>query len=72
MIVLLNSTYIDMGATAKDSNNIDITENIEVTSNVNTQKVGKYYVKYNVKDSNGNSARQVIRTVEVRDEQSGP
>jgi len=58
-------SYVDMGATAYDSLDGDITANIVTTGSVNTLVVGTYYIYYNVTNSNGISATQVIRTVIV-------
>lgn len=59
------SQYIDQGATAYDAEDGDISQNIETTSNVNTNEVGLYSVTFNVKDKAGNKAEEVSRTVEV-------
>ncbi|MFA7285750.1 MAG: immunoglobulin-like domain-containing protein [Candidatus Paceibacterota bacterium] len=64
--VFKNDTYIDAGATAFDNIDGDITNNIIVTNNVNTSVVGTYQVKYNVVDSVGNNAVEVVRTVIVK------
>ncbi len=63
--ILLDTEYIDLGATATDDIDGDITENIEVINLVNTKKIGKYIVIYNVVDSAGNSAIEVRRVVNV-------
>ena len=52
----LNSNYIDMGATAIDNKDGDITSKIKVTSNLNTAKEGDYTITYTVSDAAGNSA----------------
>ena len=62
--------YTDDGATAKDtigSTDIDLTNNIVVTSTVNINTEGTYTVKYNVNDTAGtpNAANEVTRTVIV-------
>jgi hypothetical protein len=58
--------YIDAGATANDKEDGDITARIIITINVDTGKIGTYYVKYNVTDSDGNSAVEVSREVLVK------
>lgn len=63
--ILQGNTYNDAGATAVDDNDGDITSDIVVTSNVDVNKVGVYTVKYNVTDSNNNSAIEVVRIVNV-------
>ncbi|WP_299440755.1 DUF5011 domain-containing protein [uncultured Aquimarina sp.] len=64
-ITLLNDPYRDQGATATDNVDGDISANIQVSSNVNTNVVGVYQVRYNVQDNAGNQATEVIRTVNV-------
>jgi peptidoglycan/xylan/chitin deacetylase (PgdA/CDA1 family) len=61
------STYVDAGATAYDNLDGNITSKIVVTGTVNTSKLGTYYIYYNVKDTAGNVAKTVIRTVQVVD-----
>ena len=65
--VALGGTYTDAGATAIDNVDGDISENIVVTSNVDTTQLGSYTVRYNVQDGNGNAAIEVIRNVTVED-----
>ena len=60
-----NETYVELGATANDNVDGDITANIEIGSNVDTSTVGTYKVKYNVSDTDDNEAVEVIRTVRV-------
>lgn len=64
------SSYTDAGATAWDDEDGDLTSGIVISSNVNTSTAGTYYITYNVKDSNGNSARTVTRIVVVLDNTS--
>ena len=63
--VIQGQTYVDDGATAFDPEDGDISQNIVVTNNVNTSVVGRYTVLYDVQDSDGNTATQAIRQVEV-------
>jgi hypothetical protein len=65
--VALGVTYTDAGATATDNVDGDISEDIVVTSNVDTTQLGSYAVRYNVQDGNGNAAIEVIRNVTVED-----
>jgi surface protein len=68
VIVEKNSDYIDAGATATDKIDGPIPDSDIVTvNNVTTSIVGPYTVTYNVKDSQGNSAVERIRTVNVVD-----
>lgn len=65
--ISVGSSYIDAGATAVDNIDGDITANIIVTGAVNANLAGTYSVVYNVKDSAGNSAKTVSRTIYVID-----
>lgn len=61
----VGATYTDAGATALDNYDGNITGNITTTNNVNTSIAGSYTVKYNVSDTEGNAATEVVRTVNV-------
>ncbi len=63
--VVLGESYTDPGATATDTEDGDISDQIQVTGTVNVDAVGTYVITYNVTDSDGNEAQQVIRTVTV-------
>jgi len=66
LIVQIGSNYNDPGATALDDVDGDISQDIMVdVSQVDTAATGTYQVNYNVSDSSGNAAIEVIRTVEV-------
>lgn len=65
--VEVKTAYTDAGATATDPEDGDLTSGIVVNGNVDTSKVGTYYVTYDVMDSGGNAAGQVVRTVKVVD-----
>jgi hypothetical protein len=60
-----NTTYVDAGATATDNYDGAITSRIVTVNPVNTSKTGTYTITYNVKDSSGNAATQLKRTVKV-------
>jgi len=60
-------SFDDPGATATDSFEGDLTANIVVTGSVNATEAGVYTIQYNVSDSSGNEAVEVIRTVTVED-----
>lgn len=64
--------YLDLGATAMDNADGDITANIVSRNNVNSNVLGEYWVSYNVTDSSGNVADSVIRRVIVQPDNSGP
>lgn len=60
--------YIDEGSVAIDQiGNVDYTNSIVVTDNLNINVVGTYYINYNVSDDQGNQAETVTRTVNVID-----
>ena len=61
----VGDTYVDAGATALDDIDGDITDNIVITSNVDVETPGEYTVTYNVSDSSGNEAIEVVRIVNV-------
>ena len=64
--VLIDSLYVDAGATAKDDIDGDISESIVVdTSAVDTSRVGTYSVTYRVKDSGGCevTAERLVRVI---------
>lgn len=55
--------YADLGATASDAEDGDITQQIVADSNVDTTLAGTYSVIYNVTDSAGASASSIERVV---------
>ncbi len=59
--------YVDAGATASDTLDGDITNNIIVNGSVDVSKPGQYNLIYHVSDIAGNPAQQIIRTVNVSD-----
>jgi len=65
MNIYMGSTYVDAGATASDNVDGNITANISSVNPVNPAVVGAYTITYDVSDIAGNSAAQVIRTVNV-------
>ena len=50
----VGETYEEPGATAEDNVDGDITDDIEITGEVNTNKVGDYTITYTVSDAAGN------------------
>ena len=56
-----------MGADATDDLDGDITEFLEVISDVDTSQPGRYKVHFIVTDSHGNESLEVVREVTVRD-----
>jgi hypothetical protein len=68
--VSCGGSYNDQGASATDScdSNAAVTASIDVDGlPINTGVPGQYFVRYNVSDSSGNAATEVLRTVNVVD-----
>jgi hypothetical protein len=67
VIVSVGGSYTDLGATATDDVDGNITANMTTTgvSSVNTSTAGDYTITYSVKDDAGNEAT-ATRTVKVR------
>jgi hypothetical protein len=65
MTIARNSTYVDFGATATDTEDGNLTSRIVVTSTVNTQVAGTYKVTYSITDSSGATVTKT-RTVYVK------
>ena len=66
--VEVGSPYVELGATALDNYDGDLTGSIVIDSSaVDASTLGSYSVTYDVTDSSGNAAVQVIRTVDVVD-----
>lgn len=62
--------FTDTGATAFDSFEGDLTEEILVSGGVDIDVPGTYTMTYNVQDSSGNVAAEVSRTVTVKSKPS--
>ncbi|MBZ5688793.1 MAG: DUF5011 domain-containing protein [Acidobacteriia bacterium] len=65
----LGTNYVDQGATADDPHDGDITSQIQVTglTDLNTNVVGDYLIRYNVTDSAKLAAVEAVRIVRVND-----
>lgn len=63
------SNYQDLGCTATDNYNGDLTTKISIENNIDTSTLGNYTVTYTVKDSSGNTAK-TTRTVNVVEKSS--
>ena len=64
--VEMGSPYIEVGATASDNVDGDLTSDIVITGTVNTSVVGTYTITYSVTDAAGNTGT-ATRTVNVVD-----
>lgn len=60
-----NSVYFDVGATALDNLDGDITDQITTTNNLDTTVIGDYYVSFSVTDSSNNIATAIRRTIHI-------
>jgi len=70
--VTQGGTYTELGATATDNIDGDISANIVIGGDtVNTSVLGTYVITYNVSDAAGNNAAEVIRTVTVVEPSNG-
>ncbi|MFI1770151.1 immunoglobulin-like domain-containing protein, partial [Thalassobellus citreus] len=66
-------TYSELGATASDNKDGDISANIVIGGDtVNSNVAGTYIITYNVSDAAGNPATQVTRTVNVIPDTTAP
>jgi len=68
LTLTLGSSYNELGAVANDEEDGNLTSSIVINSNLDMNTPGTYEVKYNVDDTDGNSAIEVIRTVIVASE----
>lgn len=57
--------YAELGATAIDNIDGDISSSVQITGTVNVQEAGVYNLTYTVADKAGNSATPVTRTIEI-------
>ncbi|MCS5574688.1 MAG: DUF5011 domain-containing protein, partial [Pseudomonadales bacterium] len=67
LTVEAGSSYIELGATAQDRIEGDLTTVVKVSGEVDTGKPGAYQVSYQSSDSHGNAGQAVVRTVTVVD-----
>ena len=66
MEISVGGTFNDPGAFAFDADGTNISSQVVVRNNINTNRPGIYQVTYDVTSSGGIRAAQVIRTVRVR------
>ena len=67
----VNDNYEELGYSALDNYDKDITDKVEVISNLDNTKVGDYEIKYIVSDSSGNKGEAVrhIKVIEKKVEE---
>ena len=63
----VGDVYTELGATATDNLDGNLTSAIVTSGTVNTAVAGTYTISYNVSDAAGNAATQVTRTVTVNE-----
>ena len=59
--------YTDAGATATDTVDGDLSDRIEFVNPLNNERTGTYTLTYNVTDTAGNDAEELVRKVTVED-----
>jgi hypothetical protein len=67
LAIVEGSNYIELGASANDNQDGDITGDIVVEGDVDTSTIGTYIITYSIVDSDGNKA-EVKRTVRVKED----
>ena len=67
IVITAGDNYRDLGATAMDDVEGDITNRIVTVNPVDTNTPGTYIISYNVTDTAGNAALEVTREVIVKD-----
>lgn len=66
VIIEVGETYVEPGATCHD-NYDELSSNVLITGEVNSEIIGQYIIRYNYTDSSGNEALEVIRKINVVD-----
>jgi VCBS repeat-containing protein len=64
--IVIDSVFVDPGATAMDAVDGDLSSRIVVSGTVNTTVLGTYTITYAVSDLSGNAATPVTRTVNIQ------
>ena len=67
MVLEIGATYDELGASAADDRDGDLTQDIVTHGSPETTRAGAYRITYNVADAAGNHAREAIRMVYVLD-----
>lgn len=70
ILVDKGTNYMDMGVTAYDNVDGDITKNVQITNLVNTNNIGEYKVIYKVTNSRGYNITKIRKIVVSGDEES--
>lgn len=72
VVIEKNTAYTDLGATAFDNIEGDITARIVTDINIDLTQAGVYFVTYNVTDLSGIAAAEVVRRVQVVEDLTKP
>ncbi|MDX5321755.1 MAG: DUF5011 domain-containing protein, partial [Bacteroidota bacterium] len=72
VVIEVNATYTDQGASAFDNIEGDISSEIVVDNGVDLTQAGVYFVTYTVADKSGNQANPVSRKVTVVEDMTAP
>ena len=64
----LNSVFVDPGVSAIDNYDGDISSQVNIIGSVDTSIIGSTTLIYNISDSSGNAANQLVRTVNVTED----
>ncbi len=64
-VITVGDPFIEPGFTATDDTDGDLTAEVRIDNNVDTDVAGNYRVHYDVTDTAGNAAQRVTRSVEV-------
>ncbi|MBN4077540.1 DUF5011 domain-containing protein [bacterium AH-315-C20] len=67
-VVALNDTYMELGATAKDDKDGDVTDRIVISGSIDVNQTGEYRIYYDCDDNKGNKAATATRFVNVVNE----
>jgi len=67
IVLNIGDTYTELGATATDAEDGDLTSAIVTAGTVDINTAGTYTITYNVNDNDGLAAMEVTRTVIVQD-----
>ena len=67
-----DANYVSDSAVVMDPSQGDITENVDITSDLDQTLPGVYFEVYNAKDASGNEAVEVTRLIYVVSDQTAP
>lgn len=61
--ILLDGKYEEVGYEVIDNYDVDLTDKVKVSGNVDTSKVGKYKLEYSVVDNSGNEGKATRKVI---------